>query len=151
VTRGVARETLARAAAAFGGVVLAGVLPFLVADPAALWDDTVAYGAETYRIIGYGLAGLLVRAGVIDDRFDPYPFVPLVVLVWLPATVWLLVNQLRSRSLAVGAAGFSISIFLLFFVSRVFQNSYLVWPLVGVVLAALLAASERLDVRGASA
>jgi hypothetical protein len=151
VTRLVPRETLAKAAAAFGGVVLAGLLPFLVADPGALWDDTIAYGAETYRIIGYGLAGLLVRAGAIDDRFDPYPFLALALLVWLPITLWLLANQLRSGVLWTGAAGFSISIFLLFFISRVFQNSYLVWPLVGVVLAALLAAVERRAARGASA
>ena len=30
--------------------------------PGALWDDTIAYGTGTYRIIGYGLAGLLRRA-----------------------------------------------------------------------------------------
>ena len=42
----------------------ATVLPFLVADPGALWDDTVAYGADTYRIIGYGLAALLLNLGV---------------------------------------------------------------------------------------
>ena len=30
--------------------------PFLIADPRALWDDTITYGAETYRIVGYGLS-----------------------------------------------------------------------------------------------
>ena len=59
-------------------------LPFLVADPGALWDDTIAYGADTYRIIGYGLAALLLRAGVIDDRFGSYPFALLALLVWRP-------------------------------------------------------------------
>ena len=33
--------------------------------------------------------------------------------------------------------------FVLLFLSRVFQTSYLVWPLTGVVLSVLLAASER--------
>ena len=151
VTRGLTRSGLWRSAAAFGGVLLAGVLPFLIADPRALWDDTIAYGAETYRIIGYGVAGLLVRAGVIDDRFDPYPFLALALLVWLPLTAWLVVNQLRSRALWAGAAGFSISIFVLFFVSRVFQNSYLVWPLAGLALALVLAAADRSLLRGAKA
>ena len=32
--------------------------------PARSVDDTIAYGAGTYRIIGYGLAGLLVEAGL---------------------------------------------------------------------------------------
>ena len=42
-------------------MLLAGALPFLIADPGALWDDTIAYGAGTYRIVGYGLSALLVR------------------------------------------------------------------------------------------
>jgi Glycosyltransferase family 87 len=151
IARQVPRDTLWKAGAAFGGVVVAGFLPFLIADPGALWDDTVAYGASTYRIIGYGLAGLLVRAGVIEDRFDPYPFVLLAVLFWLPLTAGLVWNQLRSPTLWLGAAGFSISIFVLFFLARVFQTSYLVWPLVGTALAALLAATERPERRGDSA
>jgi uncharacterized membrane protein len=151
IARRVPRDVLWKAAAAFGGIVLAGFLPFLIADPGALWEDTVAYGASTYRIIGYGLAGLLVRAGAIDDRFDPYPFVPLALVLWLPLTAWLLWSQLRARALWLGATGFSISIFVLFFLARVFQTSYLVWPLVGAALAAVLAAAERPDRRGESA
>jgi hypothetical protein len=151
VARRVPRQLLARAVAVFGAIVVAGVLPFLIADAGAFWDDTVAYGAETYRIIGYGLAGLLVRAGVIENRFDPYPFLLVTLLVWVPVTIWLLANVLRLRTLSAAAAGFSISIFVLFFVSRVFQNSYLVWPLVGLVLAFLLAAAERAGPRGAKA
>src|SRR6188472_297639 len=92
----VPRRTLYQAGAAFGGVFLACLLPFLIADPGALWHDTVGYGAATYRIVGYGLSNLLVNAGVIDDRFGYYPFVPLVLLVWLPITIWLLWNQRRS-------------------------------------------------------
>lgn len=143
IVRRVPRPTLWRAAAAGTAVVVAGTLPFLVADPGAVWEDTLAYGAGTYRIVGYGLAGLLVKAGVIEDRFDPYPFLPLVALVWLPVTAWLVSRQLRERVLWVGAAGFAVSMFLLLFLGRVFQSSYLVWPLVGIVVAALLAAAER--------
>jgi len=143
VLRAGSRATGARAGAAFGGVLLGGALPFLVADPGALWSDTVAYGAGTYRIVGYGLSALLVRAGAIEDRFDPYPFVLLALLVWAPLTAWLLWGQLRSRALWTGAAGFSISMLVLLFLGRVFQTSYLVWPLAGVAIACLLAVAER--------
>ena len=78
------------------------MLPFLIADPGALWDDTIAYGADTYRIIGYGLAAPLLGVGVIDDRFGYYPFLPLALLVWLPLTAWLLWSQWRAATL-VGA------------------------------------------------
>jgi hypothetical protein len=143
MTMGVPRRTILRAGGVFAGVVLATFLPFLIADPGALWDDTIAYGADTYRIVGYGLSALLLNLGALDDRFGYYPFLPLAVFVWLPVTAWLLVSQRRSGLLWPGAAGFAVSISLLFFLSRVFQNSYLFWPLVGLGLAYLLAASRR--------
>jgi hypothetical protein len=143
VLRGAHRSTLQRAGGAFAALVLAGVLPFAVADPGALWDDTIAYGAETYRIVGYGLAALLLNLGVLDDRWGPYPFLPLALLVWAPITAWLLLSQWRTRALWSGAAGFAVSIFVLLFLGRVLQNSYLLWPLVGIGLAAVLASAER--------
>jgi hypothetical protein len=147
LARAAPRPVLYRAAAAFAGVLLAGILPFAIADPGALWDDTIAYGAQTYRIIGYGLAGILVEVGILDDRFGSYPFLPLALLVWLPLTAWLAWTQWRSRRLWVGAAGFAASVFVLFYLGRVFQNSYLIWPLTALVVSFVLASSER----GASA
>ena len=147
------RGTIRRAAVAFAAVVVAGFLPFLVADPGAVWSDTIAYGAGTYRIVGYGLAGLLVEAGVADRHGD-YPFGLLALLVWAPATAYLLWTQ-RARapaSLAAAAGGFALSLFLLLWLGRVFQSSYLVWPLTALVLAGLFAAAERAaDDRGAPA
>jgi hypothetical protein len=143
LTLGVARRDLWRALGVLAGVVLATALPFLIADPGALWNDTIAYGADTYRIVGYGLSALLLNLGVLDDRFGYYPFLPLAALVWLPLTAWLLLAQRRAGLLWTGAAGFAVSIFLLLFLSRVFQNSYLFWPLTGIVLAYLLASSRR--------
>jgi hypothetical protein len=138
----VPRRTLWQAAGIAAGIVVATALPFLVADPGALWDDTIAYGADTYRIVGYGLSNLLLNAGILDDRFGYYPFLPLAIVVWLPVTAWLLLNQRRDGRLWPGAAGFAISIFLLLFLSRVFQTSYLIWPLAGIAIALLLASSE---------
>jgi hypothetical protein len=137
------RETLVQAGAAFVSLTAAAIVPFLIADPGALWDDTIAYGAGTYRIIGYGLAGWLLEAGVIDDRSDPYPFALLVVIVWAPLTAYLVRLQLRAQTLWVGGAGFAVSIFVLLFLGRVLQNSYLVWPLAGIAVTCLLAAAER--------
>ena len=125
LSRAVPRAVLYRAAGVFAVVLLAGILPFAIADPGALWDDTIAYGAQTYRIIGYGLAGVLLEFEILDDRFGPYPFLPLVLLVWLPLTAWLVWTQWRSRRLWVGAAAFAASIFVLLYLGRVFQNSSL--------------------------
>jgi hypothetical protein len=136
------RRALNRAAALFAGILLAGFLPFLVADPGALWRDTVSYGAGTYRILGYGLSNLLVNAGVVD-RYGDYPFAILAALVWLPVTAWLVVLARRSGGAWEAAAGFAVSMFVLLFIARVFQMSYLVWPLTGIAVAAVLAAAER--------
>jgi Glycosyltransferase family 87 len=143
------RATVRNAALAFVVPVLAGILPFFVADPGAFWRDTITYGGSTYRIVGYGLSNLFLKAGIVDDRFGYYPFFWLAVFVWLPATVWLLWNQRRSRRLWAAPAAFAASIFVLFFVSRVFQTSYLIWPLTAVLMAAALANAddERLGAR----
>jgi Glycosyltransferase family 87 len=131
--------SLKRPAIAFGGVLAAGILPFLVADPKAFYEDTVRYGAGTYRIVGYGLSAILVRLGIIDDREGAYPFALLALLTWVPLTVWLLYAQRRASELWFGAAAFAVSILWLMFIGRTFNNYYLVWPLTGAVIAALTA------------
>jgi hypothetical protein len=139
VRRGVARPDLKRAGLAFSGVLAVGILPFFLWDPGAFWDDTVKYGAGTYRIVGYGLSAILVRLGVLADREGSYPFALIAVLTWVPLTAWLLWTQLRSRELWLGAAGLAVSLLWLMFIGRTFNNYYLLWPmtaaLIGVVLA----------------
>jgi Glycosyltransferase family 87 len=141
--RGVARDELRRCALVFAAVVAVGVLPFLLAHPAAFYDDTVKFGAGTYKIVGYGLSAMLVRAGIIEDREGSYPFLLLALLTWLPLTAWLLLQQHRARELWVGAAGLSISLLVLLFIGRTFNNYYLLWPMMGAAVAALLWSERR--------
>ena len=136
------RQALGRAGAALAGVLLAGFLPFLIAAPGALWRDTIGYGTGTYRILGYGLSALLLNLGILDDRYGAYPFALLALVVWLPVTAWLVWVVHRSGSDWEAAAGFAVSIFTLLFIARVFQTSYLVWPLTGIAVAFLLAQRE---------
>ena len=119
------------------------VLPFLIADPVAFYEDTVKFGAGTYKIVGYGLSAMLIRAGILEDRDGSYPFALIAVLTWLPLTAWLL-RPGPSRAGAVGLArpAFSISILVLLFIGRTFNNYYLVWPMMGAAVAALLYAGD---------
>jgi uncharacterized membrane protein len=133
------RASLRQPALVFGGVLAAGILPFLIADPVAFYEDTVRYGAGTYRIVGYGLSAILVEVGVVADREGAYPFALLALLTWLPLTVWLLLEQRRAAELWIGAAAFAVSILWLMFIGRTFNNYYLVWPMTGAVAAALMA------------
>jgi Glycosyltransferase family 87 len=127
---------------AFLGVLAAGILPFLIAGPVAFYEDTIKYGAGTYRIVGYGLSAILVEVGIVEDREGAYPFALLALLTWVPLTAWLLLVQRRSAELWVGAAAFAVSILWLMFIGRTFNNYYLVWPMTGAVAAALLAVAS---------
>lgn len=138
---GVGRELL-RCAAIFVAVIAAACLPFVVADPAAFWEDTVEFGAGTYKIVGYGLSAMLVRAGILADRDGAYPFALIALLTWLPLTAYLLFAVQRTRQLWPAAAGFAISILVLLFIGRTFNNYYLVWPLTGAIAAAAIAVLE---------
>jgi hypothetical protein len=138
-------DSLRRPALAFGGVLAAGILPFLAADPVAFYEDTIRYGAGTYRIVGYGLSAILVELGVLDDREGAYPFALIALLTWVPLTVWLLVLQYRANDGWVGAACFAVSILWLMFIGRTFNNYYLVWPMTGAAIAALLASPRAPD------
>jgi hypothetical protein len=137
------REALQRAALAFAGVLALGVLPFLVASPVAFYEDTIRYGAGTYRIVGYGLSAILIRLGILEDRDGAYPFALIALLTWVPLTVWLLLLQRRAQELWVGAAAFAVSILWLMFIGRTFNNYYLVWPMTGAAVAALMAVASR--------
>jgi Glycosyltransferase family 87 len=141
----VPREDWKRTGAVFAGVLAAGILPFLVADPVAFYDDTIKYGAGTYRIVGYGLSAILVRLGILDDRDGSYPFALIALLTWLPLTVWLALAQRRSRELWFGAAAFGISVLWLMFIGRTFNNYYLVWPMTGAIVAGLVALGSLRD------
>jgi Glycosyltransferase family 87 len=133
------REEWKRAGLVFAGVIAVCVLPFLIADPVAFYEDTVKYGAGTYKIVGYGLSAILIRLGVLEDRDGSYPFALIAVLTWLPLTVWLLLLARRAEELWIAVAAFSVSILWLMFIGRTFNNYYLVWPMTGALAAALVA------------
>jgi hypothetical protein len=141
LSAGVGGELL-RCAAIFAAVIAVACLPFVVADPTAFWEDTVEFGAGTYKIVGYGLSAMLVRAGILADRDGSYPFALIAILTWLPLTAYLLVTVQRVRQLWPAAAAFAISILALLFIGRTFNNYYLIWPLTGAIAAAALAAWE---------
>ncbi len=141
--QGIARGELKRIAGVFVAVLAVIGLPFFIADPGAFYDDTVKFGAGTYKIVGYGLSGILVRAGLIAERNGSYPFGLFALVLWLPLTVWLGWVAHRAREQWVAPAGFATSILVLLYIGRTFNNYYLVWPMMGAAIAALVWAGER--------
>ena len=136
----------AGAAAATGAAVLAAAfLPFLLASPAAVWNDTVAFGTGSFHIASYGMSGVLARFGVVGRHSADYPALMLMLLVWAPVTAYAALLQWRSRAAWAAGASFTVSVFVLLMVARVFQESYILYPLSGVMLSMLLAL-ERLEI-----
>jgi hypothetical protein len=128
-------RSLTRPALALAVTVVVGTAPFIIADPYAFWNDTFRFGTTEYRLIGYGLAGLLVRFGIVARAADDYPFSMLVVAVWAPITAGLMWVQYRARTTQACALGFSASVFVLIFIARVFQVHYVAYPLLGCAIA----------------
>ena len=113
--------------------MLAGFLPFLIADPGAFYDDTINYGAGTYRIVGYGLSSLLLRAHVVDDRYGYYPFAIARAARLAAGDGVAAARPAAARRPALDRArpAFADLDLRAVFIARVFQTSYLVWPLTG--------------------
>ncbi|MEJ7715148.1 MAG: hypothetical protein WKF40_05340 [Thermoleophilaceae bacterium] len=62
---------------------------------------------------------------MIAGRDGSYPFALFAVVLWLPITIWLGVVAHRARERWVAPAGFAISILVLLYIGRTFNNYYL--------------------------
>jgi hypothetical protein len=85
------------------------------------------------------VAGVLARFGVLSRHSSNYPALALMLLVWAPVTAYAALLQWRSRAAWAAGAAFTVSVFVLLMVARVFQESYVLYPLSGVLLSMLLA------------
>jgi len=133
---------LRRAAVGLAAPIVVVILPFLIWDARALIEDTVLFGTGAYRIVGYGLSAILVDLGLVA-RDGAYPFWLVALVIWLPVTLRLLQLQRRDPVPWRAAFGFALSFLVLAWTARYFQTSGLVFPLVGLVLAAAVAFGQR--------
>ncbi len=137
------RDALVRAGAWLIGVTAVVTLPFLLWGPRAFIDDTLVYGTSAYRIVGYGLSGILVDLHVVT-RDGAYPFVIVALVIWLPLTIIALRRQWLAPAAWRAALGFALSFLLLAWIARYFQTSGFVYPLAGLLVAAAIALAPTL-------
>ena len=114
---------------AFFGIATLILGPFLVWDPAAYWQSTVAFLAGTtpvsYPVAGYGWAMVLYQFGIIKDIHAYYPFIYLQAALGIP-TLWFLVRWFRTKMSAGRLLiAYSIFLFVFWYFSRYFHNSHL--------------------------
>lgn len=112
-----------------GIVVTAVTMPFLVWDARAFFDSVIFYlsgnAVHSYPVSGYGLGMLLYEFGVIKNIHDTYPFAIWQMLMGLPVLVttlwWLAKKPMLSRLIL----GYGISLFVIWYTSRYFNNSHI--------------------------
>jgi hypothetical protein len=106
------RDALVRAGGWLVGVTAVVVVPFLLWGPSAFIDDTLVFGTSAYRIVGYGLSGILVDLDVVT-RDGAYPFILLALVIFYFAsalvgrgagTQWVRNDRATWLSLTLGLA-----------------------------------------------
>lgn len=105
------------------------ILPFVIWSPRDFLDDTIWYASGSavlsYPISGFGLGQLLLSMGVVRSMWDQYPFWIFQVIAGLP-TLWLLLRwQRRQPSVSRMLLAYAGLAFVMWFVSRFFNDSYI--------------------------
>lgn len=103
--------------------------PFLLWDTNAFVNSVIFYlsgnTAHSYPISGYGLGMILYSLGIVKNIHDSYPFIIWQAAIGLPIYVvcirWLICEPKISRLLV----GYTTVLFVLWYLSRYFNNSHL--------------------------
>lgn len=130
-----------------GIVVTAVTLPFLLWDARAFFDSVIFYlsgsALHSYPVSGYGLGMLLYEFRVIKNIHDTYPFAIWQILMGLPVLVttlwWLAKKPLLSRLIL----GYGISLFVIWYTSRYFNNSHIGYLISVFAIGALKSLDEK--------
>ncbi len=103
--------------------------PFLLWNPRAFADDTLAYltgrSPTSYPLWGMGFGFLLRLLGLVRSETAYVPFWVPQVLVGVPVLLWLLVRQRHHNGLNALWFGFATLQLVLGYFSRIFQDNYL--------------------------
>jgi hypothetical protein len=122
----------------------AGLLigPFLLWDPAAMFDDVWRWASGTsttaYQIWGWGASNLVLALGWADSRFAYWPFWVPQVVVGVPLLVALLRRQAHENTVGQALWGYGVFLLIFLFFSRFLNENYLGYVLALLVLGTLV-------------
>jgi hypothetical protein len=129
------------------------LLPYVVWDPAAFYDDVWKWssgqGETGYQIWGWGFSNFVLGFGWVEDRFSLWPFWLTELVVALPLLIWFVRRQQRANALAAACWHYGIFLFAFFYVSRFLNENYLGYILAFLALVALAYYSSPTDSRSA--
>jgi hypothetical protein len=124
-------------------LVVAGIaLPFLVWDAQSFLQDTLLYlvgiGPDSYPIRGFGLSALMLAGGLLPTANAAFPFGIIEIAVGIPVLLLLLIRQQRQNTLQFVWLGFAIFSLVVEFISRFFNDNYLLFDFQALVIAAFI-------------
>lgn len=106
-------------------VILTIAGPFLWWDAKAFIDSIVLYLSTGYPVSGYGLGMLLYEFHIIKDIHDYYPFIFWQVGIGIPAIVLSLRYLSKKVLISRLLVGYAVTLMIVWYVSRYFNNSHL--------------------------
>ncbi len=122
-------------------VFVAFVGPYVLWNPAALYDDVWRWSAGTsetaYQIWGWGASNWLLAWGGVASRFAYWPFWLPELLLGLPLMVILINRQAGDNSPASACWSYALWLCAFFFVSRFLNENYLGYTLAFLILGSL--------------
>ena len=103
--------------------------PWLLANPAALYDDVWRWssgqGETGYQIWGWGASNFVLAFGWVENRFDEWPFWITELLITLPLLLWFIRRQQRAPSLSNACWHYGVLLLAFFYASRFLNENYL--------------------------
>lgn len=126
-------------------LVLAG--PFLWWDAKAFIDSVVLYvsggTAAGYPVSGYGLGMVLYDLGIIKDIHAYYPFILWQIALGVPAMIISLRFMAKKLRISRLFVGYAVTLLVVWYVSRYFNNSHVVYVGTLFILGVLKDLDER--------
>ena len=105
------------------------ILPFILWDARAFYQDIYAYPAgilpTSYPINGYGLSVAFYKLGVVNKITDYLPMWILQIPIVLLIAYGLIKKQVKNNNLNQLIFNYALTIFVFWFFSRFFHDSYL--------------------------
>ena len=145
-TRAGRARRLGQAALIFGLVTGAVLLPWVLWDSRAFFEDTVGSILGTalpvYPISGLGFGGWLVSIGLLTSATADFPFWVVQLVTFVPLLGWLLIRQWRSNQLPTALSGYALALFVFTFFSRLFNDNYFGFAISLLAVSVLMAGDD---------
>lgn len=114
---------------AVAGTFLLFTVPFLVWDAKAFIDSVILYlsgGTATgYPVSGYGLGMVLYELGIVRDIHAYYPFILWQIGLGVPAIIYFIRYIAKQTRISRMLIGYAVTLMVVWYVSRYFNNSHL--------------------------